>query len=182
LPGLDAEVAHACQTAAERLTRPADVATRDELLAAFAPALATYGTVVADEAWSVHHAWAERFRERYDPAVWSRLSRGAELTAAQREHARRTTAAIKRTWTQYFRDFDFLVLPASPSAALTKAECTPANRSRLLSLTAPASIGGLPVLTLPVRLPAGLTTGLQVVVSAPQVPTVAWALEKFTRE
>lgn len=182
LPGLDAEVAQACQTAAGRLTQPADGATRDELLAAFAPALETYGTVVADEAWAVHRAWAERFRARYDPAVWQRLIRGRELTAAQREAARRTTAAIKRTWTQYFRDFDFLVLPASPCPALTKAECTPVNRSRLLSLTAPASIGGLPVLTLPVRLASGLTTGLQVVVPAQQSPAVAWALERFTRE
>ena len=182
LPDLDAEVAQACRAAAERLTQSADVTTRDELLAAFAPALVTYGTVVADEAWAVHRAWAERFRDRYDPAVWSRLTRGAELTAAQRADARRTAAAIKRTWTQYFRDFDFLVLPASPCVALTKAECTPANRSRLLSLTAPASIGGLPVLTLPVRLPSCLSTGLQVIVPTPLAATIPWALEKFTRE
>jgi amidase/aspartyl-tRNA(Asn)/glutamyl-tRNA(Gln) amidotransferase subunit A len=180
MPGLDADVARACQSAAGRLAPPADAATRAELLAAFAPALETYGTVVADEAWAVHREWAERFRPRYDPAVWQRLTRAQALTAAQREAAPRAVAALRQTWARYFQTHDFLLLAASPCPALTKAECTLANRSRLLALTAPASIGGLPVLTLPVPLPSGLTTGLQFVVSSPQSPAVAWALERFT--
>ena len=69
-------------------------------------------------------------------------------------------------------------MPASPCPALTKAECTLENRQRILTLMAPASIGGLPVLTLPVTLPSGLTTGLQIVVNHPQSPVVNWALER----
>ena len=182
LPGLDADVAHACFAAAGRLAAPADSATRGALLAAFSPALETYSTVVAAEAWAVHRGWAERFQPRYDPAVWQRLIRGRSLTTAQRDAARQATTTIKAEWSRYFQTYDFLLLPASPCAALTKAECTAANRSRMLALTSPASIGGLPVLTLPVPLPSGLTTGLQVVVSEPRSPVVPWVLDQIRRE
>jgi len=180
MPGLDAEVARACQSASGQLAAPADAATRTELLAAFAPALETYHTIVADEAWAVHRGWAERFRARYDPAVWQRLNRVQALTAAQRESARRHTTALRQTWAQYFWTHDFLVLPASPSPALTKAECTLENRNRILTLTSLATIGGLPVLTLPVPLPSGLTTGLQIILPAQRSAVVPWALENFT--
>lgn len=180
MPGLDAEVAHACQSAAGQLAPPADAATRAELLAAFAPALEAYGTTVADEAWAVHRPWAEKFRTRYDPAVWQRLNRVHSLTSTQRESASRATAAIRQTWAQYFSTHDFLLLAASPCPALTKADCTLANRNRLLALTAPVSIGGLPVLTLPVPLPSGMTTGLQLAVPSQHSAAVAWALGQFT--
>ncbi len=182
MPGLDTEVARACQSAASRLAQPADAATRAELLGAFAPALEAYGTTVADEAWAIHRPWAEQFRTRYDPAVWQRLNRAQSLTSAQRASAVRTTASIRQTWARYFQTHDFLLLAASPCAALTKAECTLANRNRLLTLTAPASIGGLPVLTLPVSLPSGLSTGLQLVVPSRDSAAVAWALGNFTSE
>jgi amidase/aspartyl-tRNA(Asn)/glutamyl-tRNA(Gln) amidotransferase subunit A len=81
-------------------------------------------------------------------------------------------------WTKYFLTYDFLVLPGTPCAALTKAECTLENRQRILTLMAPASIGGLPVLTIPVPLPSGLTTALQIVVNNAQSPVVNWALER----
>jgi aspartyl-tRNA(Asn)/glutamyl-tRNA(Gln) amidotransferase subunit A len=180
LPGLDADVARACAVSSRQLAPPVDAATRADLLAAFAPALEAYGVVVAEEAWAVHRPWAEQFRARYDPAVWQRLNRANSLTPAQRESAHRATAVLKATWARYFQAYDFLILPASPCPALTKAECTAENRSRILTLTAPASIGGLPVLTLPVALPSGLTTGLQLVVPTPPSPVVAWALDQFT--
>jgi aspartyl-tRNA(Asn)/glutamyl-tRNA(Gln) amidotransferase subunit A len=86
-------------------------------------------------------------------------------------------ASLKLAWTKFFLTYDFLVLPASPFPALAKADCTAANRLRLLNLTAPASLGGLPVVTIPVPLPSGLSTGLQVVVNNPQSPVISWALE-----
>ena len=182
LPGLDDDVARACSAAAAQFTSPADAATRSALLAAFSTTFDTYNTVVAEEAWTVHRAWAERFQSRYDPGVWQRLDRARTLTEAQRDAARHGTAAIKAGWAHYFRANDFLILPASPCPALTKAECTPANRLRILTLTAPASIGGFPVLTIPVSLPSGLTTGLQIVVPSAQSPVVSWLLGKLTTQ
>ena len=176
MPGVDPEVAAACRTAAHRLTMPADTATRDALMSNFAPAVETYNTVVAVEAWDYHRGWAERYRERYSAGVWQRLNRAHDVTSAQRDTATAHTAALHATWAQFFGANDFLVLPASPAAAFTKTECTLENRLRVLALTAPASIGGLPVLTIPVPLPSGLTTGLQIIVNDRRSPAIGWAL------
>jgi aspartyl-tRNA(Asn)/glutamyl-tRNA(Gln) amidotransferase subunit A len=179
LPGLDADVAVAFRTAAERLTSPADAATRRDLLAGFENAADTYNTTAIIEAWNIHQPWAARYRERYDPAVWQRLIRFHALRPEQIAAADVRLIAMRLLWTNYFLTFDFLVLPSSPSVAFTKAECTPENRARILALTAPASIGGLPVLALPVTLPSGMTTGLQVVVNHPQSPVLNWALKQW---
>lgn len=178
IPGLTPEVATACAAAAARLTEPADRATRTELLRRFAGALDAYNTITAVEAWSVHRGWAARFQDRYDPAVWTRLNRVHDLTPAQVAAADATLIAVRLAWKNFFLTHDFLILPAVHSPALAKADCTLPQRSRLLSMTAPASIGGLPVLTVPVPLPSGLSAGLQIVVHHSQSPVLPWVLTR----
>jgi amidase/aspartyl-tRNA(Asn)/glutamyl-tRNA(Gln) amidotransferase subunit A len=180
MPGLDPDVALACRTAAARFAPLADTVVRDDLLHGFAPTLDAYHTIVAVEAWAAHQTWAERYRDRYDPVVWSRLNRVHSITAAQRDSAQLALTTVRLLWTKFFLTFDFLVLPATPCAALTKAECNLENRTRVITLTAPASLGGLPVLTVPVPLPCGLSTGLQIIVNHPQSPVVNWALEQLS--
>jgi aspartyl-tRNA(Asn)/glutamyl-tRNA(Gln) amidotransferase subunit A len=178
MPGLDAEVAVVCRRAAEAFAQPAAPAVSEELLRLFAPCVDTYNTVVALEAWEVHRPWAERYRERYSPGVWQRLSRAHAITPAQRDAAESHTAALRAGWANYFRTHDFLVLAASPTPALTRDQFTLENRGRILALTSPASIAGLAVLTLPVPLPSGLTTGLQVIVNDTLSPVLGWLLER----
>jgi amidase/aspartyl-tRNA(Asn)/glutamyl-tRNA(Gln) amidotransferase subunit A len=178
LPGLDADVALACRDASARFAPPIEPAARADLLTGFAPAAETYNTIVALEAWEIHEPFAGGFRERYDPGVWQRLNRVHSLTPPQIDAAELHVAATRVLWTKFFLTYDFLVLPASPFGALTKADCTLENRNRILALTAPASLGGLPVLTVPVPLPSGLTTALQIVVNHPQSPVIHWALSR----
>lgn len=179
LPGLDDEVARAFRAAAERLAPAADAITAADLRGHFAHAPEVYGAIAIREAWEAHHTWANRYQPRYDPAVWKRLIRVQTLTREQIEKGEAGMAVLRAVWTSFFLTYDFLVLPASPFAALTKAQCIPENRDRILALTTPASVGGLPVLSLPVPLPSGLSTGLQVVVSHPQSPAIRWALETW---
>lgn len=181
LPGLDPDVAAACRIAAIRIAPAADADVQRDLLRAFAHALAAYNVIAALEAWAVHKDWAARFQARYDPVVWQRLNRVHSLSPAQIDAAQFALTTVQLAWTQYFLTYDFLVLPATPCPALTKAACTLENRTRLLALTTPVSVGGLPVLSVPVALPSGLTTGLQIVVNHPQSPAVNWALERFFR-
>jgi aspartyl-tRNA(Asn)/glutamyl-tRNA(Gln) amidotransferase subunit A len=176
---LDEDVAAACRTAARRLTSPADEATHAALATGFAPSIEAYNTTVSVEAWEVHKSWAEERRNRYSPAVWQRLDRIRTVTPDQRAQTAVHIAALQLLWTNFFLTYDFLVMPAAPCAALKKAELTAANRMRILALTAPASLGGLPALTLPVPLPSGLTAGLQVIVNNTQSPVIPWALEKW---
>ena len=178
-PDLDPAIKAACAQAAARIATPAAADLQRDLQEGFAPASGAYSTIVAHEGSHGHRAWFERYRDRYDPAVRARLEGGAALTTAQIDAANAVCAAVRRRWTQVFLGYDFLVMPVAPCAALTKAESTLVNRQRILALTAPASVGGLPVLTLPVPLPDGLSAGLQVVVNHPQSPVIPWVLRQW---
>lgn len=180
LADLNADVAAACRAAAARLAPVAPDSTSEDLVHGFSGALEAYHTTVAFEAWQAHQAWADRYRDRYDPVVWQRLIRGRSLSTWEIDAAAATRAAIRVLWTNFFAEYDFLVLPAAPAPALTPSEFSLENRNRILTLTAPASIGGLPVLTIPVPLPNGLSTGLQIIVNDPQSPVVSWALDRWS--
>lgn len=175
-PELDREVVTACREASARFAAPADHATRAMLLNGFSPALETYSRIVAAEAWAFHRAWFDQYHSRYDPAVLQRLEQGRSLAPTQLARARADATALQSLWSAFFDRFDFLVMPATPFGALTKDACTAENRRRLLALTTPASVGGLPVLTLPVKLASGLSSGLQIIAKEPKSPVFAWAL------
>jgi len=168
LPGLDPEVASAFTAAAARLAEPLASDRAAELTALFAPAAELYAVIGGHETWAIHARWFDRYRDRYDSGVRARLERARTLTPEQLAPALAHRLKIRAAWAALFSDYDFIVLPSSPCLALAKADCTLANRNRILSLTAPASMADLPVLALPVGLPGtgGLTTGLQVVAPA----------------
>lgn len=174
----DQEVVSAFSRSAACLTEPAEASTAADILHSLAGAPDTYAILQSTEAYAVHAAWLDEHRARYEPAVWQRIDRGRHWTAAQLESAHFRHAVIKLMWTRFFLTFDFLILPATPFPALRKADCTLENRNRLLALTAPASLGGLPVLTLPIPLSNGLSTGLQIIVSDPLSPVIPWALAR----
>jgi aspartyl-tRNA(Asn)/glutamyl-tRNA(Gln) amidotransferase subunit A len=178
MPGLDPEVASACRAAASGLTQAADKATNDELVEKFASAAELYGVLAGLESWKIHKKWATKYRSRYGPLVQARLDRARDISQAQVAAVEPSFEAMKVAWTNFFLTHDFLVMPASPFPALAKADCTPANRLRMLSLTAPASLASLPALSIPVLLPSGMTTGLQVIVNHPQSPVLTWALDQ----
>ncbi len=87
-------------------------------------------------------------------------------------------AALQLLWRKFFLTFDYLIMAATPFPALRKDACTLENRQRLLDLTSPASLGGLPVLTVPVHLGSSLTSGLQIVVSTPISPAISMMLSR----
>jgi aspartyl-tRNA(Asn)/glutamyl-tRNA(Gln) amidotransferase subunit A len=176
MPGLEPEVAAACRAAAAGLAPAADTVTREELVGKFAPAAELYGVLAGLETWKFHKKWADKYRARYGPLVQARLDRARAISQAQVAAVEPSYAAIKVTWAKYFQTYDFLVMASSPFAALAKADCTPANRLRMLGLTAPASLAGLPAIAIPVPLPSGMSTGIQVIVSNPKSPVLAWAL------
>lgn len=178
-PGLEPEVATACRAAAALLAPPNDPGLTADWDKAMAGSVEAYAVLQSTEALAVHGPWLDSRRDRYSPGVWSRIDRARHWTDAERTAANLRLIVIRQWWTRLFLAADYLVVPATPFPALTKAECTQENRNRLLALTAPASLGGLPVLTVPVALPSGLTTGLQIIVNHPQSPVVNWVLEKL---
>ena len=178
LPGLDPEVETAFLAAAARLAEPLAASSAADLRALFAPAAELYAILGGAETWRIHAPFYDRFRDRYDANVRARIDRARTLTAADVARAQANRDAITAAWASLFSEYDYVVLPASPCPAITKAECTVEMRGRILSLTVPASMGSLPVLALPVPLPdsGGLTTGLQVVVPSIHSPAIRHAL------
>jgi amidase/aspartyl-tRNA(Asn)/glutamyl-tRNA(Gln) amidotransferase subunit A len=179
MPDLDPDVADVCLHEAERFAPAVDSLSREELLQGFVHSSDIYNRIVAHEAWAVHAPWAERFKARYDPAVWERLNRVHTVSQAELDQAYAGMAAVRARWNEYFRSYNFLVMAATPFGALLKADCTLTNRLRILQLTAPASLGGLPVLTIPVPLASGLTTGLQIILKHPRSAAAPWVLNRI---
>lgn len=169
----------AYETNAHRLTARADESTAQHLAHVFTDVVDAYAVLQSTEAYAVHSAWLDSHRARYEPGVWSRIDRGRRWTPQQNESAHAKWTSVRLAWTQFFLTYDFLVLPATPFSALAKAECTLENRNRLLALTAPASLGGLPVLTVPIPLGDGRSSGLQIIVNNPTSPVLPWVLSQL---
>jgi amidase/aspartyl-tRNA(Asn)/glutamyl-tRNA(Gln) amidotransferase subunit A len=172
------ETAIACDRAAAIFAKPADQATSNALLASWEGAIEAYTVTALHEAHAVHRDWLAPFRDHYEPGIWQRFSDGGRYNADQLAGAAVTFAKVRVAFRHYFSDYDFLVLPATPFPALRKADCTPEARKALLTLTTPASLGGLPVLTIPVPLPSGLSTGLQIILPKAKSAVVPWLLAR----
>ncbi|HKB56394.1 MAG TPA: amidase [Lacunisphaera sp.] len=168
----DAETALACDAAAAKLCPPADAATKGKLLDSWHNAVDAYITIGMSEAHHVHRDWLAPYHEHYDPVIWRRFTDAGHSPTEHIVRARATREDIRAAFGKFFASCDFLVLPAVPRPAPRKADCTPELRRNILTLTAPASLGGLPVLTIPVPLPSGLTAGLQVILPAANSPVV----------
>ena len=177
--GADPEIVAACRQGAGSLAAPADAITEAELVAGFRGALETYAALQSAEAFLGHRPWFERYRARYSPEVWSRIDRGRQWTRAELDRAEVKQMEVRALWRRFFDVYDFLVLPAAHRPALKREELTLANRNRLLTLTAPASLGGCPVLTIPLPLASGLSAGLQIVLASPRSPAVSGGLARL---
>jgi amidase/aspartyl-tRNA(Asn)/glutamyl-tRNA(Gln) amidotransferase subunit A len=177
VPGMDPAVATACDYAAASLSAHADPVAEASLILSWHHAVETYVTIGMSEAHAVHRDWLAPYREHYDPVVWRRFTDAGLFSAEDISAAHERRETIRSVWRDFFRAYDFLVLPAVPCAAPTKADATPELRRSILTLTAPASLGGLPVLTLPVPLASGLSAGLQVIVPAAGSPALSHLLQ-----
>jgi aspartyl-tRNA(Asn)/glutamyl-tRNA(Gln) amidotransferase subunit A len=107
---------------------------------------------------------------RIDDEVAGRLHKGASLPAWQYVHAMRKREALRREVDALFGSFDLLAMPTTPTVApkigersLRIAGVAVEVRSALLSLTSPWNLLGLPALSVPAGLMAGLPFGLQLI-------------------
>ena len=177
LPGAEPETALSCDTAAAKLCPPADIPTQTKLLQAWRDVVDAYVTIGMSEAHHVHRDWLAPYHEHYDSVIWRRFSDAAHYPPEHIAKARAKLMEVRDGFAGFFATHDFLVLPAVPRGAPHKADCTPELRRNIITLTAPASLAGLPVLSIPVPLPSGLTAGLQIILPAANSPVVPWVLK-----
>ena len=178
LRDIDPAFARACDAAAARHCPPADAQTEAMLLDSWQDAVDAYQTIGLSEAHAIHSAWLTSHREDYDPVIWQRFHDAGQYSAEQQSRARAKLQEVRDTWRRYFMDFEFLILPASPGVSPRKVDCTAQLRRRIIQLTAPASLGGLPVLSVPVPLTSGLSAGLQIILPSATSDVVPWILHR----
>ena len=178
VPGMDPAVATACDYAAASLSAHADPVAEASLSLSWNHAVESYVTIGMSEAHAVHRAWLAPYHEHYDPLIWRRFTDAGHFPAADIARAREHLKDVRSVLRDFFRAYDFLVLPAVPCVAPTKAEATAELRRNILALTAPASLAGLPVLSLPVKVSSGLTAGLQIIVPSANSPVIPWLLQQ----
>jgi len=136
--------------------------------AAWDSAYEIYAAIQAYEAAAIHKRHMAKLEPTLEPRIAQRLRWGASLTERDIESLRSRQQHFRAALAMPFAAFDFLMLPSAPVNRLPAGEDYTAARAAILRYTAPFSLGGLPVVTLPGELiGAGLGTGIQL--AAPQL-------------
>jgi amidase/aspartyl-tRNA(Asn)/glutamyl-tRNA(Gln) amidotransferase subunit A len=142
---------------------------------------AAFSILQSREALAVHGDWLDRYRDLYDPAVFSRIVRARDWTTAEVESARALRARFVDWLKGVMAGGRCLVLPAVPDVSPPADSLDDRFRERLLALTTPASMAGLPVVTEPFPRRAGeCSLGLQYLVGDLEggIPPILAALSR----
>lgn len=105
------------------------------------------------------NAYLMPYLRQLSPHVQRNLERGARLTPADRAAAERGRIAVLASFAALLADHPVLVLPT----LLGEPPLLGGPGFQLTALTAPASLAGLPALTLPVPAPNGVIASMQVI-------------------
>jgi Asp-tRNA(Asn)/Glu-tRNA(Gln) amidotransferase A subunit family amidase len=121
-----------------------------------APAI--YSPIVASEAAAIHRGHFQHF----DAVIAERLAYGASIPAAEMQNLRARLQKFRLQMSALFETFDFLIAPCAPISKLRAGHDHTESRKAILRYTTPASLAGLPAITLPgEHLGAPIGTGIQ---------------------
>lgn len=110
-----------------------------------------FRTIQAAEAWREHGAWVRRHRQALGPTVSERFRWASAVTAEEEAAARARATVLRDDLRRLVRD-DVVLLPTVPGPAPARhadERTTEGTRQATLRLTAPASIAGLPSVSVP---------------------------------
>lgn len=124
------------------------------------------------EAYSIHKKWLVKYRKLYDPVVWERILRAEKWTRKNISTALLYKDQISKWFDSFFRNYDFLVMPICPCPSVPISITDSNLREKTLQLTSPASLSGLPALTVPIWLDDKRSVGIQLIFKnvEPSVP------------
>ena len=128
----------------------------------------SYSVLQSLESYAVHEKWLDQFQEQYSPAVWQRIDRGRHWSSEEIAASEKGRGELRYFFGQLFNSFDYAVLPATMIPAPREDQLDEAFRSQIITLTAPASLAALPVLTVPVHIGNQLSGGLQIIYANPE--------------
>jgi aspartyl-tRNA(Asn)/glutamyl-tRNA(Gln) amidotransferase subunit A len=128
-----------------------------------APAI--YSPIVASEAAIIHRGHFQHF----DPVIAERLAYGASIPIAELQNLRARLQKFRLQMSALFESFNFLIAPCAPVSKLHAGHDHTESRKAILRYTTPASLAGLPAVTLPgEHLGAPPGTGVQLLAAPMQ--------------
>lgn len=104
-----------------------------------------FAPIQASEAAALHRGHFQHF----EPMIADRLAWGASISSEELATLHQRLHTFRAATNPLFERFDYLLLPCAPIQALLAADDHTQTRTRLLRYTAPISLCGLPVVTLP---------------------------------
>src|SRR5216683_2067320 len=141
----------------------AELAPADTTFWTDAPAI--YSPIVASEAAAVHRGHFQHF----DPVLAERLAYGASISAAEMQNLHARLQLFRLQMSALLETFDFLIAPCAPVSKLRAGHDHTESRKAILRYTTPASLAGLPAVTLPGEpIGAPLGTGVQLLAAPMQ--------------
>ena len=114
-----------------------------------------YSPIVASEAAVIHRGHYQHF----DPILTERLTAGAAMPAAELANTRERLTHFRTQMAALFETHDFLIAPCAPISELRAGADHTESRRAILRYTTPASLAGLPAITIPGK-PHGTGTQL----------------------
>ncbi len=128
-----------------------------------------YSPIVASEAAAIHRGYFEHF----EPVIADRLAYGASIPATEIQSLRQRLHAFRSRMDTLFESFDLLLAPCAPVSKLRAGDDHTESRKAVLRYTTPASLAGLPAVTLPgEHIGAAFGTGMQLLAAPKQDATL----------
>jgi Asp-tRNA(Asn)/Glu-tRNA(Gln) amidotransferase A subunit family amidase len=131
----------------------------------WAEAPAIYSPIVAAEAAAIHRGHFQHF----DPVIAERLAYGASIPAIEMQNLRARLQKFRLQMAALFETVDLLIAPCAPVSTLRAGQDHTESRKAILRYTTPASLAGLPAITLPgEHINAPMGTGVQLLAAPMQ--------------
>jgi Asp-tRNA(Asn)/Glu-tRNA(Gln) amidotransferase A subunit family amidase len=140
-----------------------------------------YQTLEARELHSIHQYWLEEYRDQYDPALLKRIQAAIDSTPQIADASAHIQECIRSAFTEFFDDYDYLILPISPVSTPDKSTWNDSMEQQILQLIAPASLAFLPAIILPFVCPEGRHSAAQVIINPHKLKVVTGLLAQLTK-
>ena len=128
---------------------PVDTRFWEDAMSIFAP-------IQAHEAAAIHAANTGGDFSHFEKSIAERLAWGASIPAAEIERLRRLQVVFCDRVDRLLREHHFLIAPCAPVAQLAAGADHSQTRGTILRHTAPLSLPGVPIVTLPAAGGAGV--------------------------
>lgn len=145
-----------------------------------AQAKSAYQILEARELYSIHQYWIEEYDSQYDRSLLRRIKEGLYCKPTRADDCSHIQETIRTTFTEFFEEYDYLVLPISPIATPEKSEWSDKIEQDILQLIAPASIAFLPSLILPFNCANGRHSAAQLIINPRKLHIVPELLDQLT--